>query len=715
MERNNPIADAADNPTEKLALESGLAIIVVDEKGSVSKANNNSICEHLYSSEEFAPLCARDCGHAFQKAMAAGATAAYQCHAGLDCLAVPLKTSTPLVAIVGRTFTRGENYRAATERAVAGDWQQFPADEFFENVLINGSAKGLEAVAKGLQKLGDAVTAEERRGEEEKEAAEPQMTGEQAASGRLTKLIEEFHGQAAAAAVETQEAAQKRREDTEEVAAWRSLFGALFNLSYREACESIIRFLTERYSLKSLAWLERRENRFESLLATGTLGGRQFKINLPANDKLLFDALESELALEMRERARSRGEAKDVQTISLFPVSVGGEIQSALVVADSLSDANLKRHISRFCRTVASELEILRLREEVRRRERLAEAFEKFNASLRNLDTEDFWSTLTRVSAELMNSERSSLLVFDEKSDSLTVKAAIGATAERITNKSEKIGDRIARIVLRNGKPVVVGDVNKLEMPAAPVDWKYKSKSFISYPFTIGTRRIGVLNVTERADGAAYSESDLEVLNIIAPQVAILIDRAALKNDSVTDGLTGLLNRRYLEERLAEEIKRSNRYGYPMSFMMIDVDNFKSYNDKFGHIAGDEVLKLVAKCFRETLRSADIAARYGGEEVSILLPQTTSTEAETIAERLREHIAATEFPNRVVTVSIGIASCCLELNSVQELIAAADGALYEAKHKGRNNVQVYENLRKNQPPETPSHKEIYQATRRSAR
>src|SRR5262249_6438084 len=96
---------------------------------------------------------------------------------------------------------------------------------------------------------------------------------------------------------------------------------------------------------------------------------------------------------------------------------------------------------------------------------------------------------------------------------------------------------------------------------------------------------------------------------------------------------------------------------------------------------------------RETLRSADVAARYGGEEFSVLLPQTTSSEAMTIAERLRENIEANEFPNRRITVSIGIASCSLELNSTRDLIVAADNALYEAKRRGRNNVQVYENIK----------------------
>ncbi len=689
MDKIERTIESPENQTQKLADESGLAIILVDKNSSVSAANNNSICEILYASAEFAPRCDEFCGRAFQMANEAQNVVPYQCYAGLDCLAVPLKSEKPLVAIVGRTFTKADNYRKATERAISGDWNQFPPTRFFENVLLNGSTKSLETIAGKLENL-------EFKPESSAVADEVQTIDEPPKTSEISKLIEQFHQQSPAN--EAQMVKQSGEENSERTA-WRSLFGSLFNLAYRDACLSTMKFLAQRYHLQSLAWLERKENQFESIAATGILQGRQFKISLPADDKMLFDALENELSLELRERAGA-DEKNERQTISLFPISVGGEIQSALIVADEITSETTKRHISRFCKTVASELEILRLREEVKRRNWIANAVEKFNASLKNIDTEDFWSNLMCVSAELMRAERSSLLVFDEKSNSLTVKAAVGATADNIKNERENIGARVARLVLQNGKPVVVGDVGKIGLQPAPLDWKYKTNSFISYPFSIGERRIGVLNVTDKADGLAYSEYDLELLNAIAPQVAVLIDRAALKNKagefeqlSVTDVLTGLLNRRYLEERLSEEIKRSNRYGYPMSFMMIDVDDFKSFNDSYGHAEGDKALKMVGHSLRETLRSADVAARYGGEEFSILLPQTTPGEAETIAERLRENIASAEFSNRQITVSIGIASCCLELNSAQELIVAADTALYEAKRRGRNNVQIYENLK----------------------
>jgi diguanylate cyclase (GGDEF)-like protein len=207
------------------------------------------------------------------------------------------------------------------------------------------------------------------------------------------------------------------------------------------------------------------------------------------------------------------------------------------------------------------------------------------------------------------------------------------------------------------------------------------------------------MNFTDRVGGAIFDEGSLELFLAVAPQLAIAIDRALLKDKagkfeqlSVTDSLTGLLNRRYMEARVVEEIKRSTRHGFGMSFMMLDVDNFKTYNDTFGHPAGDEALKMVATVIRETLRAADVAARFGGEEFSILLPQTTAEEAIAIAERIRHNLEHHDFPHRQVTASIGVASCSAELCISADLVAAADRALYEAKRRGRNRVQEFEEM-----------------------
>jgi len=246
-----------------------------------------------------------------------------------------------------------------------------------------------------------------------------------------------------------------------------------------------------------------------------------------------------------------------------------------------------------------------------------------------------------------------------------------------------------------------VEDITQIGIKAAPANWRYKTSSFLSYPILIGERRIGVLNFTDKANGGAFNERDLELLQAIAPQIAVAIDRTVLKDKagefeqlSVTDPLTGLLNRRYLEKRLVEEIQRSKRHRFPMSLLMVDVDEFKSYNDMFGHPAGDIALKIVANALQDILRGDDIAARYGGEEFAILLPQTAGMEAAAIAERLRQRVEHTEFPKRRVTVSIGIASCSNEIETPADIISAADHALYEAKNHGRNRVRIYDGLGK---------------------
>ncbi|HET7456058.1 MAG TPA: diguanylate cyclase [Gemmatimonadaceae bacterium] len=159
-----------------------------------------------------------------------------------------------------------------------------------------------------------------------------------------------------------------------------------------------------------------------------------------------------------------------------------------------------------------------------------------------------------------------------------------------------------------------------------------------------------------------------------------------LERLSVTDGLTGLANHRFLLQRLKEEGVRSNRNNHPFSVLMADVDHFKNYNDTFGHPAGDEVLKKVGAIMRDAIRTMDCAARYGGEEFAIVLPETTVDGAQQVAERIRARIAAEDFPGRQITLSIGVAEFPTDADLPQAVIAVADAALYEAKRGGRDRV-----------------------------
>lgn len=160
-----------------------------------------------------------------------------------------------------------------------------------------------------------------------------------------------------------------------------------------------------------------------------------------------------------------------------------------------------------------------------------------------------------------------------------------------------------------------------------------------------------------------------------------------------TDTLTGLHNRGWLDDAFDREIKRSERDELPLALIMIDVDHFKNYNDEYGHLAGDQVLITVADAIRSPLRPNDLVARFGGEEFAVLLPETTVSNAEIIAERLRDHVATADpgmLDNRqlpAVTISLGIAGRQPGY-SLDMMIAAADVAMYHAKRNGRNRVQV---------------------------
>ena len=160
-----------------------------------------------------------------------------------------------------------------------------------------------------------------------------------------------------------------------------------------------------------------------------------------------------------------------------------------------------------------------------------------------------------------------------------------------------------------------------------------------------------------------------------------------LETLSVTDELTGLHNRRRLMESLTDEVRRSQRLKHTFCVLMVDVDHFKKYNDTFGHLAGDGVLARVAALLREATREVDDVARYGGEEFLVMLPETGMTEALEIAERVRARVAAEVFPGRRITVSIGVSEFPLYGNTPEEVIAAADEALYEAKREGRDRVR----------------------------
>src|SRR5216683_2235808 len=235
--------------------------------------------------------------------------------------------------------------------------------------------------------------------------------------------------------------------------------------------------------------------------------------------------------------------------------------------------------------------------------------------------------------------------------------------------------------------------VTERDLRGAPEAARFfkESASRMCIPLISFGQVLGVLELdSSKVDG--FGEADLQSLESVTDICATAIQNAhyveRVKQLAYLDGLTGIFNRRFFELRIMEEIERARRYGTGMAVIMADIDQFKPLNDEFGHLLGDEVLRQVSSLFHQQLRKIDVVCRYGGEEFGILLTQTNAQHAMNIAEKLRKIVATWQFPGvpRTVTISAGTAAFPDQGITRDELVRAADAALYAAKLAGRNQV-----------------------------
>jgi diguanylate cyclase (GGDEF)-like protein len=299
---------------------------------------------------------------------------------------------------------------------------------------------------------------------------------------------------------------------------------------------------------------------------------------------------------------------------------------------------------------------------------------------------------------QVVEAERGSLMLFDHKKEELYIKSSVCLNKRTVSAVRIAPGEGIAGWVFKEGEPLLIKKGAKDPRFKKFEEEEEELKSVISVPLKIKNKIIGVINADDKREGDFFSIDDLNLLSIFANQAAIAIQNAQLhqevKQQAITDGLTGLFNFRYIKGRLKEEVKRAQRFKHDLALIMADIDDFKKFNDTYGHPEGNKVLKNLANILRSNIREVDIVARYGGEEFIIILPEANREEAKKIAERIRSKVEKCNFADgknhleRKITISLGITSCFQENITPQGLVQKVDQALYKAKRKGRNRVEV---------------------------
>ncbi len=302
---------------------------------------------------------------------------------------------------------------------------------------------------------------------------------------------------------------------------------------------------------------------------------------------------------------------------------------------------------------------------------------------------------------QTLGAERGSLMLYDPSSEELVVKVVYGLPDKEFEKKINegqvectriKTGEGIAGDAFANKKAIItnLGENDPRFYPSEVS----RVQSLICLPLIVKDEAIGIINISNKKEGKFFNQDDLDFMGALANQAAIAISNAQLYELAITDSLTKLFIRRHFDYLLDAEIKRSARYKHHISLLMMDIDNFKSINDTYGHQVGDETLKKIAEAIKQTIRKIDMPCRYGGEEFALILPETHKKHAKKISERLRKNIAEIIVKTGddievSPTISIGVANFPFDHQEKEGLLGCADKALYFAKKMGKNCVAEF--------------------------
>ncbi len=314
-----------------------------------------------------------------------------------------------------------------------------------------------------------------------------------------------------------------------------------------------------------------------------------------------------------------------------------------------------------------------------------------------SLDLDTVLQTIMEKMAAYFEPATWSLLMLDETSQEFYYAAAVGKGCESINALVLTTGETLARWVIEQGQPLIIQDVNRdSRIQQSSNDGFFpEGCSVVCMPVRTGGKMLGIIQMMN-VDMQVYSRNEI-LLQTLADYAAIAIENARavsrIQELSITDDCTGLYNARHLFTVLAEEVHRSERFGYEFSLLFLDLDHFKRVNDQHGHLVGSKLLGQVGQALRENLRLVDAAFRYGGDEFAILLPQTSKDAGLFVARRLMamfqtQSWLAGEAPDITLRASVGIASYPEDATTPQAIVHRADEMMYQVKQAGRNNIAV---------------------------
>lgn len=648
----------------------GLSVQVFDEKGIVAHASPKlpTLCSFFQRYPETQAACQKDCFSKVARCRDARKILSGRCYAGMSFRVVPIRRRNRLhsVILVGRVLTEvfgGEQCLGFIER------YKLSRELFLENLAGVRTLGGpeLDRVAAFVRRLATSFTAGDAR-----------MAQRRYLLDRKQGLIE-FARQATAF---HDRGPGGTREVLESLGRIFAMNGAAILLSGEEA------------------------HKFEVHSSIG-LGEETLHVLANQDWPRIFElhGQGSRLVLTDRQETFKAGLACADLPLVIQRLDHGARTAGYLAVSGAALSVGDLKMLDAAAAFVGARVAQLKCRERAEQRDEEAKLLGQMaEKCLTAHSVEELLPLALEAAMCSLRARRGSILLAEEKGR-ITAHALRGAHAPISGTFEELLPDSVSHKVFFNRQSLLVRDTGLEPGLLGAKQFPYTSRSFMSVPLRDNGSALGVLHLTEREGETAFTPRDLALLERLGLQTSAAIRNARLEEEvqmlrvsSTVDHLTGVHNRRHLDEQLAIELQRAQRFGLPLAVAMLDIDSFKNVNDTMGHEYGDRVLKLIAGTVRQQLRAVDILARYGGDEFVMVLPGTDADGAMNTVEKIRNLIESTGLPadvasstRRKFTVSVGLAIYPDTSTVPEELLRQADQSLLQAKMAGRNTAQLWKN------------------------